>query len=294
MHQEIKKAIIPIAGLGTRFLPLSKVVPKEFLPLVDKPTIQYIVEEAQKAGIEEIIFVASSKKTTVIDYFKENKSLEKILKKRGRNELLKELEAIKQLEKSLNFTITVQKQPLGDGHAILQAFPFVKKESVAVMFGDDIVESQTPCIEQLIKLYRTAQKPILALYRVPEEKLSSYGVVSVEKIANRVFKIKKIVEKPSLDKAPSNLAIIGKYVLTPEVFDYLKQAKPNKKGEIVLAETLQKMLDEGKNIYGYEIEGRWLECGNKMDWLKTHIYLSLKDSRFGPDLKRFLKENKLI
>ncbi len=294
MNQEIKKVIIPIAGLGTRFLPLSKVVPKEFLPLVDKPTIQYIVEEAQKAGIEEIIFVASSKKTTVIDYFKENKSLEKILKKRGRNELLKELETIKQLEKSLNFTITVQKQPLGDGHAILQAFPFVKKEPVAVMFGDDIVEGKTPCIEQLIRLYRTAQRPVLALYRVPEEKLSSYGIVSVEKIANRVFKIKKIVEKPSLDKAPSNLAIIGKYVLTPEVFDYLKQAKPNKKGEIVLADTLQKMLDEGKNIYGYEIEGKWLECGNKMDWLKTHIYLSLKDPRFGPELRRFIKENKLI
>ncbi len=294
MNQEIKKAIIPIAGLGTRFLPLSKVVPKEFLPLIDKPIIQYIVEEAQKAAIEKIIFVTSPKKTAVIDYFKENETLEKILKKRGRNELLKELETLKHIYKNLTFDITIQKQPLGDGHAVLQASSFVKKEPVAVMFGDDIVESKTPCVEQLIRLYRTSQKPILALYRVPEEKLSSYGVVSVEKIANRVFKIKKIVEKPSPDKAPSNLAIIGKYILTPEVFDYLKQAKPNKKGEIVLAETLQKMLDEGKNIYGYEIEGKWLECGNKMEWLKTHIYLSLKDPRFGSDLKKFVKENKLI
>lgn len=294
MNQEVKKAIVPIAGLGTRFLPLSKVVPKEFLPLVDKPTIQYIVEEAMHSGIEEIIFVVSSKKTAVIDYFKENKNLEKLLKKRGRSELLKELELLKTISKKISFSTVIQKQPLGDGHAILQAASFAKKEPVAVMFGDDIVESKTPCIEQLIKLYKTSQRPILALYRVPQEKLSSYGVVAVDKIANRVFKIKQIVEKPSLENAPSNLAILGKYVLTPDVFEYLSKAKPNKKGEIVLAETLQKMLNEGKNIYGYEIEGRWLECGTKIDWLKTHFYLSLKDPRYGKILKSYLKENKLI
>lgn len=294
MNQEVKKAIIPIAGLGTRFLPLSKVVPKEFMPLVDKPVIQYIVEEAMKSGIEEIIFVVSSKKTSVLEYFKENKNLERILKKRGRQELLKEIEHLKTISKKINFSIAIQKQPLGDGHAILQAASFAKKEPVAVMFGDDIVESKTPCIEQLIRLYKTSQRPILALYRVSQEKLSSYGVVSVDKIANRVFKIKKIVEKPSPEKAPSNLAIIGKYILTPEVFEYLNNAKPNKKGEIVLAETLQRMLDEGKNIYGYEIEGKWLECGTKIDWLKTHLYLSLKSEKYGQELKKFAKENKLF
>lgn len=294
MDQEVKKAILPIAGLGTRFLPLSKIIPKEFLPLVDKPTIQYIIEEIVESGIEEAVFVVSSKKTAILEYFKEHKGLEKILKKRGREEIIKELDKLKEIGKKISFSITVQKQPLGDGHAILQAANFVKNEPVAILFGDDIVESEIPCIEQLIRIYKTSQKPVLALYRVPKEKLSSYGVVAVEKIANRVFKIKKIVEKPTPEKAPSNLAIIGKYVLTPEVFDYLKQAKPNKKGEIVLAEVLQKMLDEGKNIYGYEIEGKWLECGTKEEWLKTHFYLSLKDPRFGPELKKFLKENKLL
>ena len=294
MNGEIKKVIIPIAGLGTRFLPLSKIVPKEIWPLVDKPVIQYILEEAKNAGLQEVIFVLNTKKNIILEYFKNLESLEKILKQRKREALLQELESIKELAKGLKFWTAYQKKPMGDGHAILQGENFVKNEPFGVLFGDDIVESKTPAILQLMKIFQTSNKPVLALYRIPKERISSYGIVAVEKIANRVFKIKKIVEKPRSEEAPSNLAIVGKYILTPEVLQYLKQAKPNKKGEIVLAETLQKMLDDGKTIYGYELEGKWLECGTKLEWLKTHLYLSLKSERYGDTLKQFIRENKLL
>jgi UTP--glucose-1-phosphate uridylyltransferase len=287
---EVKKAIIPVAGVGTRFLPLSKIVPKEVWPLVDKPVLQYIVQEAKNSGIEEIVFVISSKKSIILDYFKESKTLEKLLKKRGREYLLKEMEEIKEIIKDISFSVVLQKKPLGDGHAVLQAAQKALKQPCAVMFGDDVVESQIPCIAQLINIYKTSQRPVIALARVPKDKLSSYGVVEVEKIAKRVFKIRRIVEKPEPEKAPSNLAIVGKYIITPEVFDYLKKGKLNKKGELILANVFNKMLLDGKTIYGYEFDGKWLECGTKLDWLKTHLYLSLKDPRFGPELKKFLKE----
>jgi UTP--glucose-1-phosphate uridylyltransferase len=287
---EVKKAIIPVAGVGTRFLPLSKIVPKEVWPLVDKPVLQYIVQEAKNSGIEEIVFVISSKKSIILDYFKESKTLEKLLKKRRREYLLKEMEEIKEIIKDISFSVVLQKKPLGDGHAVLQAAQKALKQPCAVMFGDDVVESQIPCIAQLINIYKTSQRPVIALARVPKDKLSSYGVVEVEKIAKRVFKIRRIIEKPEPEKAPSNLAIVGKYIITPEVFDYLKKGKLNKKGELILANVFNKMLLDGKTIYGYEFDGKWLECGTKLDWLKTHLYLSLKDPRFGPELKKFLKE----
>jgi UTP--glucose-1-phosphate uridylyltransferase len=294
MENEVKKAIFPIAGLGTRFLPLSKVVPKEIWPLVDKPIIQILVEEAKNSGIEQIIFVANKEKKVVLDYFKTPLSLKKILKTRNKNQALQELEALENINKEIIFSSVLQSRPLGDGHAILQALPKIKKEPVGVMFGDDIVDSQTPCLQQLINIYKTCQRPVIALYRLPKEKLSSYGVVKVEKIAKRVYKIKKIIEKPAPGKEPSDLAIVGKYILTPEVFDFLKTAKPNQKGEIVLAEVFDKMLQAGKSIYGYEFEGKWLECGSKLDWLKSNFYFSLKDLRFEKELKNFIQDNKLI
>ena len=162
------------------------------------------------------------------------------------------------------------------------------------MFGDDIVDSKIPCLQQLINIYKTCQKPVLAICRLPKERLPSYGVVKVEKIAKRVFKIKKIFEKPAPGKEPSDLAVVGKYILTPEVFDFLKIAKPNEKGEIVLADVFDKMLQAGKSIYGYEFEGKWLECGNKLNWLKSNFYFSLKDPRFGNELKNFIRDNRLI
>lgn len=296
-NRSIKKAILPIAGLGTRFLPLSKVLPKELWPLVDKPILQYIVKEIKDSGIFQIIFVISSKKRAIFDsfkkhYFKRAPKLEKRLKEKKKTTSLQELKDLQELYQDLSFSFVTQKEPLGDGHAIFQAKNLVKGEPVAVSFGDDIVDSDVPCLLQLIKIFKTAQKPVIALYRVPKEKIPSYGIVKVERIASRLYKIKKIVEKPDISEAPSDLAIVGKYVLTPEVFDYLKKAKPSKRGEIILADVFEEMIKDGKIIYGYQFKGNWLECGDKLGWLKCHFYLSLKNPQFGPKLKEYLKKIK--
>jgi UTP--glucose-1-phosphate uridylyltransferase len=289
---KLKKAVIPIAGLGTRFLPLSKMVPKELWPLVDKPIIQYIVEEAKLSGISEIIFVVSPDKKSVSDYFKESPAVEKILKDRKKNNLLAELKDLKELCQGITFSFVTQQKPLGDGHAILQAKDKIGQESTAVLFADDVVDSRIPCLSQLQKVFKTCQKPVLALYRLPKERLPFYGIVAVEKIANRFYKIKKIAEKPTIEEAPSDLAIVGKYILTPEVFDCLQGAKPGKRGEIILGEVLDKMLKDGQVVYGYEFDGQWLECGNKLGWLKSHLYLSMQHKEYGPELKKYLKEIK--
>lgn len=294
---KIKKAIIPIAGLGTRFLPLSKEVPKELWPLVDKPVLQYIIEETIASGIKEIIFVSRPEKKIIWDYFsKIDKELTVILKERKKEEILKELENFKKVFEEISFSQLAsfsqvfQKRPLGNGHAILRAKKKVLNEPVAVLFADDVVESKTPCLFQLIKIFEKYKKPIIALYRLPKEKLPSYGVVKVKKIANRLYKIEKIIEKPSILEAPSNLAIVGRYILTPEVFEYLEKAKPGKGGEIYLSENLEKILEDGKEIYGYEFEGKWLECGNKENWLISLLYLALKHPKFGLKIKEKLKE----
>ncbi len=294
METEVKKVILPIAGLGTRFLPLSKIMPKEIWPLVDKPIIQALIEEAKNSGIEQIVFVTNTQKNLILDYLKTSPSLKKILQAKKQNNILQELDASEKIIKEMSFSSVLQKKPLGDGHAILQAIPKIKKEPVGVMFGDDIVDSKIPCLQQLINIYKTSQQPVIALHRLPKEKLPAYGVVKVQKIANKVYKIKKIIEKPKPGEEPSDLAIVGKYILTPEVFDYLKAAKPNKNNEIILAEVFDKMLEAGKSIYGYEFEGKWLECGNKLKWLESNIYFSLQDPRFKKELKKFIQDNKLI
>ncbi|MCX6721016.1 MAG: sugar phosphate nucleotidyltransferase [Candidatus Staskawiczbacteria bacterium] len=286
---EIKKAIIPLAGLGTRFLPLSLAVPKEFFPLADKPIIQYIVEEVKNSGIKEIVFVLSPRQKTILTYFKKYPDIEKILVKRKKEKALKELKDFEEFFKDIKISFVVQKEPLGDGHAILQAGKLVKDEPVAVSFGDDVVDSDEPAIAQLIEIFKTCSAPVIALKALPKEKLSAYGTVAVEKIAHNLYKIKKIIEKPEPSQISSNLVIVGKYVLTPEVFGYLKKAKPSKKGEIILAEVFAKMLEEGKTIYGYEIRGEWLECGDKSKWLKSFLHMTLKDPRFREEFRQYLK-----
>ena len=287
----IKKAIIPIAGLGARFLPLSKVVPKELWPLVDKPIVQYIVEEAIASGIEQIIFVVNTEKRLVFDYFKKpSKKLEKILKERKKTQPLELLKNLQELLKNVSFSFVLEKEPLGDGHAVLQAQKMIGKEPFAVLFDDDIVESKTPCLLQLARVFKTCQRPVISLHRLPREKLSSYGIVGIEKIANRFYKVKKIVEKPAVEDASSDLAIVGKYILTSEIFGYLKSISPNPKGEIILADALEKMIEDGKMVYGYEFEGEWWECGSPQAYLETNLHFSLKHPEFGPQLKKFLKE----
>jgi UTP--glucose-1-phosphate uridylyltransferase len=292
---DIKKVIIPIAGLGTRFLPLSKVVPKEFWPLVDVPMIQHIIKEALNSGIQEVIFIVKSENKKIIaDYLKPSTKLNKVLKERKKDSVLEELKNFEDIFKNISFNYVLQKDSLGDGHAILQALKLGGEEPIACLFSDDIVYSKTPCILQLKNVFKTCEKPVIALHRLPKEKLSSYGVVAVEKIANRFYKIKKIIEKPSLEKIPSDFAIVGKYILTPEVFDYLGKEKKKKPQEIILANALNQMLTEGKAIYGYEFEGEWLECGTKLNWLKSNLYLSLNHPYYGPDLKKYLKQLKVL
>jgi len=286
---EIKKVIIPVAGLGTRFLPLSKAVPKEYMPLVDKPVIQHIVEEVKRSGINEIVFVVSPDQKNVADYFKKSPELEKMLVKRKKETLLKEMKEFEQMFEGISFSYVVQKSLLGDGHAILQAASKVKNEPVATSFGDDVFDTDVPTFQQLEEVFKTCNTPVLGLKELPAEKVPAYGVVAVEKIANKLYKIKKIIEKPKPGEAPSNLVIVGRHILTPEVFKYLKNAQPSEKGEIILAEVLSKMLDDGKLIYGYELKGEWLECGDKLKWIKSFFYLALKDPRFKEELKDYLK-----
>jgi len=287
--KQVKKAIIPVAGLGTRFLPLSKVLSKEFFPLADKPAIQYIVQEIKDSGIEEIIFIIGPNQKSIINYFKKAPELEKILGQRKKESILKELQDFHNLFKDIKMTFIVQKDPGGDGHAILQAAKYVKGEPVANSFGDDIIYSETPAVAQLMNIYNTCQAPVLGLKRLPKDKIPAYGSVKVEKISNNLYKVKKIIEKPKPSEIMSDLVVMGRHILTPEVFEYLKKAKPSEKGEIILAEVLAKMLDNGKQIYGYEISGEWLECGDKLKWMKSFFYMALKNSKYKEELKQYLK-----
>ena len=284
---DITKAIIPIAGLATRFLPLSKALPKELLPVGLKPMLLYALEELKASGVQQIIFVVNSNKKQVQDYVKRSPQLEKLLVDRKQEELLKEVQELHKTLEGFSFSFVTDK-PLGDGHAVLQAKKLVGQEPCFVLYPDDIIEGNTPGCVQIAQVFKTSQKPVTALARLPKERLFSYGIVDVEKIAQRLFKIKKIVEKPQ-EEAPSDLAIVGRRIITPEVFDYLKKAKPNKKGEVVLSEALGDMVRDGKIVYGYELEGKWWEAGNKRDWMQTNLHFSLKDPHFGKELSQFLK-----
>lgn len=285
----VKKAIIPVAGLGTRFLPLSLAVSKEFFPLADKPIIQYIIEEVKKSGIKEVIFVISPKQKMLMNYFKKSPELEKLLIKRKKDKILKDLKDFEETFEGIHFSFAVQKLPLGDGHAVLQAGKLLSSEPVAVSFGDDVIDSDKPALSQLIDIFKTSNAPVIGLKAMPREKIPAYGTIVAEKIAGRLYKIKKIIEKPELHQIQLNLAVVGKYVLTPEVFSYLKKASPSKKGEVILAEVFDRMLADGMPIYGYELSGEWLECGDKSKWLKSFIYMALKDPVFGKEMREYIK-----
>jgi len=288
---DITKAIVPIAGLATRFLPLSKALPKELLPVGLKPMVLYALEELKAAGVKQVIFVVNNNKKQIADYIRRSPQLEKLLTDRKQEELLQEVQELHKVLEGFSFSF-VQDKPLGDGHAILQAKKLIGQEPCFVLYPDDIIEATIPACVQIAHVFKTSQKPVTALARLPKEHLSSYGIVDVEKIAQRLFKVKKIIEKPQ-GEAPSDLAIVGRRVITPEVFEYLKKSKPNKNGEIVLSEILGDMVRDGKAVYGYELEGKWWEAGNKENWLKTHLHYSLKDPKIGKALMQFLKEEEI-
>lgn len=289
---EIKKAIIPAAGLGARFLPLTKAIAKELLPLVEKPLIEYAVEEAKNSGISQIIFVLSENKKGILNYFKKDQKLQDILKNRNQKEILEKLENFSKKYQEISFSTVLQPLPKGDGDAVLKARRQIGKGNFAVLFPDDVFESKVSPLNQLKKIFSTSQKPVIGLKKIPKEKVPYYGVVGVEKIASKIYKIKEIVEKPLLPEAPSDLAIAGRYLFSPDIFNYLTKTPPNKKGEIILAEALKLMIKDGKIVYGHELDGNWLECGNPIDWLKSNLYLQLQHPKYGQILRELFRKLK--
>ena len=287
----VKKAIILLGGMGTRFLPLSKTVPKELWPLVDKPIIHYFLEGLKASGINRVVFVLSSEKKQTLSYFKKNLKLERILKKKKNNRSLTEIENLKELQQGFSLFSVFQQKDLGDGQAILQAKVRIGKEPFAVLSCNDIVDAEIPCISQLLRVFKTCQKPVVGLVNLSSQETSCLAMAETEKIAHGLFKIKKIIDGPRELKDSSNLAIIGKSILTPEIFDYLKIKKSNEKQEITLIHALKNMLRHGKIVYGYEVQGKWLGLGDKLSWLKSNFYLALKHPEYGHELKRYLKAN---
>jgi UTP--glucose-1-phosphate uridylyltransferase len=294
MKKTVKKAIFPIAGMATRFLPLSKVISKELIPLVDKPLVHYNVDEALKGGIKEIQFVTRNNQKDVMSYFKENSDLEKLLMENNKKEELSMLNGLKEVLKSIEFSSVTQKKPAGDVDAIYAAKEFAKNEPVGIFFCDDIIYNKEgkSGFEQLREVFETCQRPVIALKKLPKDKLSSYGVVEVEKIANNFYKIKRMVQKPK-GEAPSDLAMVGRMILTPDVFERFSNDKSMRQKDYSITQVLGKMAEEGSAIYGYEIKGEWLECGNKMLWFKSFLTLALDHPEFGPKIKEFLKDIKI-
>jgi UTP--glucose-1-phosphate uridylyltransferase len=293
--QTVKKAIFPVAGMATRFLPLSKVISKEFLPLVDRPLVNYTVDEACLSGIEEIQFVVRKNQKDVTSYFKTDVELEKKLLERDKKEELESLKKLGKIIEKIKFSSVVQKSPKGDANAIYEAREFAGREPVGVFFCDDVIHSnfkEDPGFAQLMEVFSTCQRPVVALKKLPPDKLSSYGVADVEKIANGFYKIKRMVQKPK-ENAPSDLAVLGRMIITPDVFDYLEADKTLRDGDTSIVHALGKMAEEGKAIYGYEIKGDWLECGDKMLWFKSFLTLALDHPEYGPKIKEFIKNIKI-
>jgi UTP--glucose-1-phosphate uridylyltransferase len=275
----IRKAIIPVAGMGTRFLPATKAQPKEMLTLVDKPVIQYIVEEAVAAGIEQIIFITSQTKRAIEDHFDTNFELETRLKEKGKEAQLKQVQEISQMA---SFVYIRQKEPRGDGHAILHAKDLVGDEPVAVLFGDDLVDNEVPCIKQLIDVYEKYRDPVIAVQQIPKKEISGYGVIAGHDMGNRLHEVTGFVEKPKPEEAPSNLAVIGKYIITPEVFAELEKEPAGKDNEIRLADAFINLIGK-RSIYAHEFEGTRYDCGNKLGFLQASIDFGLKHPEVNGD-----------
>jgi UTP--glucose-1-phosphate uridylyltransferase len=259
------------------------------LPVVDKPVIQYIVEEAVAAGIEEIIFVTAIGKRAIEDHFDRNFELEYRLEQRKKH---LELEQIRKIGKLANFAFVRQPKPLGDGHAILTAAPFVgEDEAVAVMFGDDIIVGDKPALGELIETFEKYQKPVIAIEEVPKEKISSYGIIEGKEISERIWEIKKFIEKPKVNESLSNLAVAGRYIITSEVFEVLKNRKAGGDGEVRLADAFSEMVHSGKTLYGRKFSGKRYDCGNKLQFIIAQIEVGLLHPELSNELKKYLSRN---
>jgi UTP--glucose-1-phosphate uridylyltransferase len=287
---KIRKAILPVAGFGTRFLPATKSQPKEMLPVVDKPVIQYLVEEAVASGIEEIIFVTGRGKRAIEDHFDVSYELEDTLVEKNKHDLLAAVQKISSLAK---FSYVRQPMPLGDGHAILQAAHIVGNEPVLIIFGDCLYDSNVPASKQLMETYEKYGDSVIGLSSVPKEELSKFGVIEGVKLDKDTYEIKKILEKPKAGETKSNLVAVGKYIITPEVMKLLAKMKHGKSGEIRLADAFEVMLEKNRPLYGRKLQGEWLDTGTKFNFIKASIKLGLKHPEIGKKLKDFLKSLKI-
>jgi len=285
---KITKAIFPAAGFGTRFLPATKAIPKEMLPLVDKPLIQYSVEEAKKSGFEEIIIVTGMGKTAIEDHFDTSVELEMLLKERKKKEILT---MIRKISNMVHFAYTRQQEPLGLGHAIYITKNLVGREPFAVFLSDDIIDSKVPVMKQLLKVYKKHKASVLAVQKVPKKKAHLYGIIKGQKIAPGIYRVADLVEKPK-SSPPSNLAVIGRYILTPGIFNALDETPRGRGGELQLTDGLRKLLEK-EEIYACEFEGTRFDAGNKLGFLEANIAYALKRKDMAGELKHFLRGLKL-
>ena len=282
---KIRKAVLPAAGLGTRFLPATKVQPKEMLSLIDKPLIQYVVEESVDAGINDVIIVTGRGKSAIEDHFDVSFELEHFLEEKGKREELGIVQAISDL---VSVSYVRQKEALGLGHAVSMAESIVGDEPFAVLLGDDLIDAAVPCIGQMVEVFEKVQAPVLAVMKVPPEEISSYGVIAAERVEERIYQVQGLVEKPPREQAPSDLAIIGRYILTPSIFRHLRSTKNDQRGEIQLTNGLQSLLSETP-IYGFEFEGVRHDCGNKLGFLRATVDYALKRPDLRESLLSYLK-----
>ncbi|MCY6355097.1 UTP--glucose-1-phosphate uridylyltransferase GalU [Clostridium sp. ZS2-4] len=280
----VKKAIIPAAGLGTRFLPATKAQPKEMLPIVDKPTIQYIIEEAVASGIEEILIITGRNKRAIEDHFDKSIELEYQLKENNKTDLLN---MVKNISNIVNIHYIRQKEPKGLGHAISCAKTFVGNEPFAVMLGDDIVQNEVPCLKQLIDCFNEYKTSIIGVQPVPKDEVYKYGIVNGLHIEDRVYKVKDLVEKPSIEEAPSNIAILGRYIITPEIFNILDHTQPGKGGEIQLTDALKTLISQ-EAMYAYSFEGRRYDVGDKLGFLQATVEFALQKEELKEPFMQYL------
>ncbi|GBD96864.1 MAG TPA: UTP--glucose-1-phosphate uridylyltransferase GalU [Nitrospirae bacterium] len=283
MVKKVRKAVFPAAGLGTRFLPATKASPKEMLPIVDKPMIQYAVEEAEACNIKEFIMITGKSKRAIEDHFDYAWELEETLKSKGKKTMLKEIQRLAEHQ----FAYIRQGAPLGLGHAILCSKPFVKDEPFAVILSDDIIDPDDNLLGEMIKIYNKYKATVLALQRVPKEEIHRYGVIAGKEVKKNVYKISDMVEKPTSSAAPSDLAIIGRYILTPDIFNFIEKTSPGKGGEIQLTDALKALLKR-KPVYGYLFEGRRYDGGDKIGYLKATVELAMKNPALRDEFKEYL------
>ena len=289
--RDVRKAVIPVAGMGTRFLPATKTIPKEMLPIVDKPAIQYVVEEAVQSGIGNITFVTGRNKAGIEDYFDRDLNLENQLQEKRKGELL---EIVRKIGDMITVSSIRQKQPLGLGNAVSVAEAMVGEETFGVFLGDDIITHPVPCMEQLLAAHRVVKFSVVAVRKVPWERVCRYGVVSVDPVEGkeRLFRVNDLVEKPSQESAPSNLAVIGRFVLTPSIFDALRRTQRGVDGEIQLTDGLCHLLED-EPLYAYQFEGTHYDVGNKLDHLIATVEFALQREDLQEKFREYLKSLKL-